>query len=153
MLRFLSLILLLPLSGAERPKDFDVSLDVTNGRTSQTRPATKATARATISGSVSDGFTIRWKITHRKKDTAENILVHFFVVRLERKGEAPPPLDPKKVVIEGALTMDFAADDTATGDQKFRVREPGVYLTRVEVRPESDAPGRETFSELELVVK
>jgi len=49
--------------------------------------------------------------------------------------------------------MDFAAGDAASGKQAFRVRQPGVYLARVEIRPQSDQPGGEQFAELDLVLK
>jgi hypothetical protein len=49
--------------------------------------------------------------------------------------------------------MDFPKDKAAHGLQPFRISDPGVYLVRIEAGGDPDAPGKEDFAELELVVK
>lgn len=131
---------------------FSLVLNVSDGKTRQSveterqRPAIAPMRRTIVEGSTGSQFTSDWKVTRAAKDTAADVLVHFYVVRLDKTGEAPPPLDPKRVVVESALTMDFPPGETARASMPFRVDGPGVYLIRIEA-------GSDDFVELEMVVK
>lgn len=94
-----------------------------------------------------------WTIRRTIEGEAKDVLVHFVVVKLDRPGQAIPSLEPSKVPIECALTMDFVKDKAAHGSQPFRINDPGVYLVRIEAGGDPDKPGREDFAEIELVVK
>jgi hypothetical protein len=132
--------------------------EVTNHAQAAHRPLQR---REVVEGGAASDFSTNWKITRTSKVEAEDVLVHFYVVTMDRRGQAPPALDPKRVVIESALTMDFPEGETAIGSPHFRVDGPGVYLVRVEVAPDPQAAGADPhasanaaeFIELELVVK
>jgi hypothetical protein len=98
-------------------------------------------------------FTATWKVVRHAKDGTKDTLVHFYVVKVDRQGQAPPALDPSVVVLESALTMDFPTGEVAGGTQRFRVDGPGIYLVRIEAGGDPDKPGLEDFAEMELVVK
>jgi hypothetical protein len=74
-------------------------------------------------------------------------------MRIGRAGEAPPPLEPAKVAIESALIMDFPPTEASSATLQFKVQQPGVYLVRVEARPNSEEPGHEEYATMDLVVK
>lgn len=81
------------------------------------------------------------------------MLVHFYVVKLERSGQAPPPLAPDRVIIEGAWTMDFEPGESSRATLPFRIDKPGVYLVRLETSPSSTPAAVEDFAEMELLIK
>ena len=142
------------LGAVQLPVGFRLSLELTqSGKAAATQPITRTTARPVVHGRITEPFTVRWKATRTAKDTAENVLVHLYVVRIDREGEAPPPLEPRHVVLESALTMDFPTAESASGQQRFRISRPGVYLVRVETRSEADQPVGGDFEELDLVVR
>jgi hypothetical protein len=109
--------------------------------------------RATFEVTTDGRFTASWKVIRTDPVEAKDVLVHFVVVKLDRPGQAIPPLEPARVPIECALTMDFPKDKTASGSQPFRVDAPGVYLVRIEAGGDPDKPGQEDFAELEMVIK
>lgn len=138
---------------------FGVELKVTDGKTTQSarsKPppgADQVVHRATLEAPVNAPFSATWKVTRTDSVEADDVLVHFFVVKLDKQGQAVPSLEPDKVPIECALTMDFPKDKSATGTQPFHVDAPGVYLVRIEAGGDPDKPGQEDFAEIELVVK
>ena len=105
--------------------------------------------RESMNGSASSQFTLHWKVLRTAHDTSTDVLIHCYVVRLDRSGQASPALEPKRVVLESALTMDFPAGDSATATLPFRVDGPGVFLVRVEAG--AGAPG--DYAEVELMAK
>ena len=137
---------------------FDAELSLSDGATTQVAQSKTAAAepkrrRVTLEASADGSFTLTWKVVRTASDPAKDVLVHFFAVKLDRQGQMPPALEPERVVIEGALTMDFAAKDTAGGTQHFRVEGPGVYLIRVDAGSDPEKPGMEDLAEVELVTK
>lgn len=138
---------------------FGVELKVGDGKTSQTArskpPAApdQAVHRLTIETSIDAPLSATWKVTRTDPVEADDVLVHFVVVKLDRPGQAVPALEPDKVPIECALTMDFSKGKTATGTQPFHLDAPGVYLVRIEAGGDPDKPGQEDSAEIELVVK
>src|SRR5689334_19354203 len=96
-----------------RADHFEVSLSLTDGQNSQTaktetEPAPKARempVRPTMDSAFGTRCTASWKLTCQSKETLKDVLVHFYVVRLDKAGQAPPPLEPKDVVIETAISM------------------------------------------------
>jgi hypothetical protein len=145
---------------AARGAGYDAALEVRDGKNvhsakqgkSTTAPSTMA-RRVVFEGSVDGQFTAKWKIVRTDQTLVKDELVHIYVVKMERQGQAPPALEPSRVVIESAVTMDFPAGETAGGTQQFRVDGPGIYLVRVEVGADPEKPGIEDYAELELVVK
>lgn len=80
----------------------------------------------------------------------KDVLVHFFVVREKKAGQAALPRLDKTVAVESALTMDFKTGAKSDGELDFVVDQPGAYLVRVETR--GAGAGSETFAALDLVV-
>jgi hypothetical protein len=137
---------------------FGASIALTDGKTnrasSSKSPTSAPTARRIVlQGSVDGSFTVNWKVVRNGNEEAKDVLVHFFVVKLDRQGQAPPALDPAVVILECALTMDFPHDQATRATQQFRVDEPGLYLVRIEAGADPEKPGIEDFAEIELVVK
>jgi hypothetical protein len=106
-----------------------------------------------MEASVGSSFTATWKVLRTSRDEGKDVLVHFYAVRIGRAGEAPPPLEPAKVPIETALTMDFPPNAASDATLRFKVEQPGIYLVRVEVRPNSQELGHEEYAAMDLVVK
>lgn len=136
---------------------FQVELKVGDGKTTQSQKSKpsapgEAIHRIVLESSVAP-FSATWKVTRIDPVELDDALVHFVVVKLDRQGQAMPPLEPDKVPIECAVTMDFPKDKSATGTQPFHVDSPGVYLVRIEAGGDPDKPGQEDFAEIELVVK
>src|SRR5439155_16960421 len=48
-------------------------------------------------------ITAAWKVTYVARPPINDVLVHFYVVKLARPGQAPPPLAPQAVLLESAL--------------------------------------------------
>lgn len=156
---FCSVLALFSCCALTHAAGFQVELKLGDGKTTQSQkskpasPPEKAIHRITLESSVDVPFSATWKVTRTNQVEAQDALVHFVVVKLDRPGQALPPLEPDRVPVECALTMDFAKDRTATGKQPFHVDSPGVYLVRIEAGGDPDKPGQEDFAEIELVVK
>ena len=96
---------------------------------------------------------VQWSVRNTDKAlTVKNVLVHFFVVKIDKADQQEVPKLTKNVVVESALTMDFKALDKTEGDLTFSVPNAGRYLLRLELK---DAPkgGRDPFAALELLVR
>jgi hypothetical protein len=154
----LAAVLLLGCTFA-RGAGFAAELKVTDGKATQSDknkppPAPDQTVhRVTLESSADAHFTATWKVVRKDTVEAKDALVHFVVVKLDRQGQAVPALEPGRVTIECALTMDFAKDKTASGSQPFSIDSPGIYLVRIEAGGDPDKPGQEDFAEIELIVK
>ncbi|HEY2587066.1 MAG TPA: hypothetical protein VGI81_15070 [Tepidisphaeraceae bacterium] len=153
-----SLLVLFSVSGAWAA-GFAAELNVTEGKAAQlaksvaSHDSRPGSHRITLEASVNGAFTAKWNVTRTDPAEAKDVLVHFYVVKLDRPGQAPPALDPAKVAIESALTMDFAQGRTSNAAQQFRLEEPGVYLVRIEAGGDPDKPGQADYAEIELSVK
>ena len=58
--------------------------------------------------------------------------VHYFVVKERELGQKPVPALTENVVAEGTFTFDLKPQARIGARQQIVVREPGVYLLRVE---------------------
>src|SRR5947209_13934448 len=150
--------MLFTLTTAAPGAGYKISLKVSDGQhertaTSQLPERHKpGELRLTLETRAGTKCTATWKVARSARDEAKDVLVHFYVVRIGRAGEAPPPLDPAKVAIETALTMDFPPAEASSATLQFKVDHPGVYLVRVEARPNSEEPGHEEYAAIDLVV-
>jgi hypothetical protein len=150
--------LLLLLGGVARGEGFDVSLELSNGKDSAAAKNKAGGAdlmahRAVLEAATDGSFTMKWKVVGTGGEEAKDVLVHFYVVKVAHQGQAPPALEPERVVLEGAVRMDFPKGEAASGSQPFRLDEPGIYLVRVEAGGDPDKPGTADVAELELVAK
>lgn len=153
-----ALLLCVPISAASAA-GFAVELKVSDGHAAQSaksgppHDSRPGAHRPALEASADRPFTAEWTVTRTDSAEALDVLVHFYVVKLDRPGQAPPALDPAKVAIESALTMDFAKGKSSHAAQQFRVDGPGIYLVRIEAGGDPDKPGQEDYAELELTVK
>ena len=158
MRTFALILLTLALPGGRAAAaGFEVSLRVSqqDREAAATKPANVAKAikkRAVFEGDVARPFTAKWKVVRAAKQEEKDVLVHYYVVKIERSGQAAPPLEPKRVIVESALTMDFPPGQSSESSVQFRIDEPGVYLMRIETGS-GDQPEAQDFAEIELLVK
>jgi len=151
--------LVLAIAVCAQGAGFEAELKLSEGKHEKTIKTAKIAVhktlerRAAFDGPVGGQFTASCKITRAGKDEAKDVLVHFYVVRIDRRGEAPPPLEPARVVIEGAWTMDFPPGESSSARLPFRIDKPGVYLVRLEARPNVEESAMDAFVELDVDVK
>lgn len=155
-----STLLLLVACSVVRAGEFTVSLEVSDGTHKQTvnndstsgkvaAPMTRPTMEA-LAGA---RFSAKFKLTNRTKDSIKDALVHFYVVKIDKAGAAPPPLEPRLVAIESAQTLDFAPGGSTSAELQFKADDAGVYLVRIETSGSDPTHSRADFSSLDLIVK
>ena len=140
---------------------FTIDLKAQAGKASQTAHAetltrklgTKPKPRGVLEVKAGERVTVRWTLGQgNPKDTAKDILVHFFVVKEAKAGQQAVPKLDQGVVVESALTMDFQPSDKTEGELTFVIAKPGPYLLRLETIGAAMAiNGRESFAALDLV--
>jgi hypothetical protein len=136
---------------------FSANLDVSDGTRKQSTSSESAAAnksnpaaeRPSLTAAAGDRLVIRWSVTRTAHDAAKDVLVHFYLVRIDRPGQAPPPLAPDAVLLESALTMDFDTKAATSAQMTFRPEKPGAYLLRIEAQGSSGP----TYAAMDLVVK
>jgi len=139
-----------------RAEEFRLSLELSQADRHQatTNPADPheikpVAKRPTITVEADSKLTAVWKVTYVAKPPMNDALVHFYVVRIQRPGQAPPPLAPQQVLLESAQTMDFIAGTSTDAKMEIRPKDSGVYLVRLE----AEGAGETSAAEMELVVK
>jgi hypothetical protein len=102
-----------------------------------------------------ENLTLRWEVRAERDTALEDMLVHFYVARIQgAEPDGLPDLSkPENVVLEGALTMDFKEKNTSQSKLTFRVSKPGRYLARVEAQHKDLPPSDEPSAVIELEVK
>jgi hypothetical protein len=143
-----------------RADDFTIDLKVQAGkkpeRAEAKYPASdgKSLPRAVLMIAMDTPINVRWMVRNTDKaPTAKDVLVHFFVVKIDKADQPEVPKLTKNVVIESALTMDFKAQDKTEGELTFTVPNPGRYLLRLELKNAGAKDGREPFAALEVLVR
>jgi hypothetical protein len=97
---------------------------------------------------------VHWVITRGARQPAvKNVLVHFFVVPLEKAGQTSIPKGDKNNPVESAIVMDFKTGLKAQGEVTFTIKQPGAYLLRLETIGAGDTDGRESSAALDLVLR
>ena len=97
-----------------------------------------------------ENLTLHWTLTARAAKLFEDVLVHFYVARVDGPDQRPDLKKPENVVLEGALTMDFNVGNSASSDVKFQVDKPGDYIVRVEAQHADSSPLDEPFASMRL---
>jgi hypothetical protein len=155
----LSLFALLGLLAASigRAADFAIEVSVRAGKDGKEVTAAfpipnSNTPRGVLMASVDARITLQWTVRNTDKAaTSKDVLLHFFVVREDRIGQAEVPKLTRGVVAEGALTMDFKPNDRTQGEVTFTVPQAGAYLVCIELK---DSGGRdEPSAKLDLLVR
>jgi hypothetical protein len=139
---------------------FEVTLAVSDARstqsaTTETDPpsAGAIVKRPVMESAFGTRCTASWKVTSENKEMLKDVLVHFYVVRIDKLGQAPPPLEPTQVVLETALSMDFANHTKSSAQLQFQPDRPGIYLIRIETQGTTEAKRHEHYAAMDLVVK
>jgi hypothetical protein len=152
----LPIVLLASVASGE---GYSPSLTVSDGKDHQASATPTAglhkplDRRPSLAAGADAEFTAEWKVVRTAKDDEKDVLVHFYVVKIDREGQAPPPLDPKVVVMESALTMDFPPGEKSSAKLRFRLPEAGLYLVRIEAGGDPRKAVQPDFAELELSAK
>src|SRR6266851_3964500 len=115
----------------------------------------KPKARGVLEVGSGKTLTVKYFVTSiAKNGMAKDVVIHFFVVKIDKVGQTAVPKLDKDVAAESALTMDFKPKDTAKGEMSFTIEKPGVYLLRLEtIGSAQGVDGHEHFAALDLVVK
>jgi hypothetical protein len=151
------------ISGAvatARADHFAIDLEVKAAKVSKTARTdtvavgVKPKPRGILEAQAGKTIEAKWTITSTAgKDTAKDVLVHFFVVKIDKAGQQTVPKLDKDVPAESALTMDFKPKDKAEGELSFTIDKPGTYLIRLETIGSAGKDGHEHFAALDLVIK
>lgn len=159
--RFLCVFLLsCSIPSLARADDFTIDLNTQAGKKTEKAeakypaPDMKQTPRAVLLTAVDTPITVKWTVRNGDKAaTAKDVLVHFFVVKIDKADQPEVPKLTKNVVVESALTMDFKAKDKSDAEISFTVPNPGRFLLRLELKNAGAKDGREPFAAMELLVK
>lgn len=140
--------------------DFELTLNVSAGSQNQSAQTPKSAAsrpstadRPALTVSAGEKCVVAYKVTSVARQLLENALVHCFVVRIEKAGNPPPPLDPKLVILESALTMDFPTGSSTHAELELRPQRPGVYLVQIEASNGPEESERRASIAVDLIVK
>jgi hypothetical protein len=143
-----------------RAGSFDIDFKVEADKMTKTAQADSTAAgakpkeRPVLTVKAGTRLTARWKLTNTEKATFKDVVVHFFVVKEEKAGQATVPKLNKDVAAESALTMDFEPKDSTRGELAFTLDTPGVYLLRVEtIGAGNGGDGHEHFAAVDVVVE
>jgi hypothetical protein len=114
----------------------------------------KAAARASFMAGADAPIIVKWTVRSAEPtSTIKDVLVHFFVVKLDKPNQQEVPKLTKNVVVESALHMDFRPKDKTGGEITFTLANPGTFLIRVELKGIADKDGREPFAALDLIAR
>ena len=150
-LRLAAVLLALLASSTLRAADFAIDLKAQAGK--ETTAAAKAQPRTVHIAAVGTPITIKWTVRNTDKaEAVKDVLVHFFVVKIEKPDQQEVPKLTKGVLAESALTMDFKSQDRRYAVITITAPAAGCYLIRVELKGAADKDGREPFAALDLVM-
>jgi len=154
-LAVLTLGLFAPLVRAEHAKihlDVASSHDKQTAFVDQTPPDSGKNPRPVVKAKPGEPIRIEWLMTNvYPHKTLENVVVHFFIARIEKVGQKALPDLQGDVVLESAFDMDFKPGAKAGQRNTLKIDAPGVYLVRVESRQtQSD---HEHFAAIDLVIE
>ena len=135
-----------------------VTLDVESGGkketafVDQTPPDVGKNPRPVLKVKAGAPIKIQWTLTNvYPHKTLEDVLVHSYVVKQKKVGQKELPVIGDDVEMETAYRMDFKPGGKSGARCKLTIREPGVYLVRVETRDtQSD---HEHFAAIDVVVE
>ncbi len=109
--------------------------------------------RSVFHAKATENLALDWTLTASAGKLFDDVLVHFYVARVDGPDQQPDLKKPENVVLEGALTMDFKGGSSARTGLKFQVDKPGNYVVRVEAQHPDLSALDEPFAAINLVVK
>ncbi|HZU38820.1 MAG TPA: hypothetical protein VFA18_23025 [Gemmataceae bacterium] len=137
--------------------DFAIDLKVKTGKAAQIAHAHKAgigskpERRPVLEIKAGQRVHAQWQLRcSAAAQPVKDVLIHFFVVREKKTGQAALPRLDKTVTVESALSMDFKAGAKTDGELDFVLDKAGVYLVRLETR--GAGAGSETYAALDVIV-
>ena len=147
------------LSGAAATEDFAATLELSSATaklalTNAALPNLRQPeVRPVFHAKATENLTLHWMLTAKAAKLFEEVLVHFYVARVDGPDQQPDLKKPENVVLEGALTMDFKRGSSARTGLKFQVDKPGNYVVRIEAQ-HADLPALdEPFASMRLEVR
>ncbi len=145
-------------SNSARAEHARINLDVAGPReektahVDQTPPVWGKNPRPVVRAKANETIKIQWMFTNvYPNKTLENVVIHFFIVRQEKIGAKAEPDLSGDVVQESALELDFKPGAKTGQRNTLKIREPGVYLVRVESRQTNS--DHEHFAAVDLVIE
>ena len=153
----LLLFMLLIVPSLGRADDFTIDLKAQAGKKPESAeakypvPDMKPSPRAVLMTAVDTPISVKWFVRNTDKAALKDVLVHCFVVKIDKADQQEVPKLTKNVVVDSALTMDFKAQDKTEGEIRFTVPNPGRYLLRLELK--NAGAKHEPFAALELLVR
>ena len=160
MRRALILVLLaLPTPPAARAEHAKLTLEIhaPGGKqetafVDQTPPASGKNPRPVLKVKAGETLKINWMFTNvYPHKTLENVVMHFYVAKIEKVGQKDLPTLNEDVELEAAFDMDFKPGAKAGARSKVTLDEPGVYLVRVESK--QTGSDHEHFAAIDVVVE
>jgi hypothetical protein len=144
-----------------RSDDLKLDLSVKAGMVTRTPEAqiaalgVKAKPRGTLEAAPGKTLNVKYTIASTAAAlSVKDVTIHFYVVKIDKVGQATIPKLDKEVAAESAFTMDFKPKEKAGGEMSFAIDTPGVYLLRLEtIGAARGVDGHEHFAALDLVIK
>jgi hypothetical protein len=135
--------------------DFRIELSAQSGKPPKVVEAAPSSTqpRSVLMAAADAPVTVRWTLRNLDQATVKDVLVHFFVVKVDKPDQREVPKLDKHVVVESALSMDFRPKDRSEGDLTFTVPQAGCYLIRLELKGAAGKDERQPFAALDLVVR
>ena len=165
MMKLLALTTVLALACLVQPTSasantVSIALDLSDGNAKQHCEAhTEAikdsvpVARAFMETQAGVKLKVQWKVSSTGKEISKDALIHFYVVKIDKPGQAPPPLEPKDVLIETAQILDFSEGTQTSAMLQFLPAHPGIYLVRIETESGAEGKIHEHTAAIDLIVK
>jgi hypothetical protein len=116
----------------------------------QEPPAGGVSPRPVFKAKVNDSLVLQFFLTNTyPHGDLKDVTVNYFVVRQEKAGQKQLP-EMKNEVVKGSFTLNFKPKAKVGARMAFTVKEPGIYLLRVQtLNTNSD---HEHFSAIDLEI-
>ncbi|MFM7131233.1 MAG: hypothetical protein ACKO0V_17940 [bacterium] len=118
----------------------------------QTPPPVGKSPRPVLEVKAGEPIQIQWVFQNvYPTKTLTNVVMHFYVAKADKVGQKELPDISGEVELETAFDMDFKPGARAGGRNRMVIKNPGVYMVRVESRQTNS--DHEHFAAIDLVVK
>jgi len=114
----------------------------------------KSPDRPVLRAKADDDLRVLWRATNtHRSDAFQDVLVHFFVVKVDKIGQEKVPNVLKDAEHEGALTTDYNPEERSSGQFTVKIRKRGAYLLRVETIGMQAKHGHEHYAAMDLLIE
>lgn len=138
ILRCLPLAALLFAATPVRANHLQMALSVqgtqseAKSETDHAPPTEGVRARPVVKLKAGETLQVRWFVKNVDRAPVKEMVVHFFVAPEEKAGQKEVPDPRKEAVAENAFAIELAPSASTRGSLRLPIREPGVYLVRIE---------------------